>query len=289
VARIVALIAVGCWLLTGCHGRDRVRAGEDGGARDGAVVPDAPSTDGSTGDGAARDGSARDGGPGDAGIFDAGVRDAATGDGGLPDGGLRDGGAPDGGARDSGAGDAGPPDSGPRDAGLGGCISGATGTHAVRFRWDGSGSGSTAYVVYERNQLPDTSRWHVSAASTSIGYRPVFADIFLGVGGLDLEGTAFIDVELSTSGLSSIRNVTIAIFGRSYATTTSGSFRWQTFDGIGASPSGSVANSAPYAWYRADATTEFSPGDSGVLLRLRAGPPSNALIVNRVEICFDAS
>ena len=117
----------------------------------------------------------------------------------------------------------------------------------------------------------------------------MFSDTYLGEGGLELGGTAFIDVELSTAGLSSIRNVTIAIYGRSFITTSSGSFQWQTFDGVGASPYGSVANSAPYEWYPADATTEFSPGDSGVLLRLRAGPPSGSLIVNRVEVCFDAS
>ncbi len=83
--------------------------------------------------------------------------------------------------------------------------------------------------------------------------------------------------------------MTLAIFGRSFSTTTSGSFSWQTFDGTGSSPWGTVANSAPYEWYAADATTEFSPGDGGVLLRIRAGPPSDALIVNRVEVCFDAS
>jgi hypothetical protein len=182
----------------------------------------------------------------------------------------------------------------PRDAGVdartgGGCVSGATGTHVLRFRWRGSGPGSTAYVDYEANTLPDTSRWRVSAASMSIGYTPRFDDTFLGEGGLDLSGTVFIDVELSTSGLSSISDVSIGIYGRSFATTSSGSFRWQTFSGVGATPSGSVANSAPYEWYRGDATAAFVPGDSGVLLRLRAGPPSSALIVNRVEVCFTAS
>lgn len=182
-----------------------------------------------------------------------------------------------------------PVDSGRDASSGGGCISGATGTHALRFRWAGSGPGSTAYVVYEANTLPDTSRWRVTAASMSIGYTPRFDDTFLGEGGLDLSGTVFIDVELSTSGLSSISNVSIGVYGRSFATTTSGSFRWQTFSGTGATPSNSVANSAPYEWYRGAATSAFVAGDSGVLLRLRAGPSSNALIVNRVEVCFTAS
>jgi hypothetical protein len=169
-----------------------------------------------------------------------------------------------------------------------GCVSGATGNLAVRFSWQGSGSGSTASVRYEANDLPDTSRWRVTAASRSIGYTPVYDDTFLGPGGLDLEGTAFMDVELSTSGLSAIRGATIAIYGRSFDTTASGSFSWQTFTGTGAAPSNLVANSPPYEWYGSDATLSFVPGDSGVLLRIYPGPSSDALIVSRVEICFDA-
>ena len=171
---------------------------------------------------------------------------------------------------------------------LGGCVSGASGTYVARFRWTGSGSGSRATVSYEANTLPDHARWRVTANSRSIGYTPVFSDVFLGVGGLELTGTNFIDVELSTVGIASITNVTIAIFGRSYNTTASGSFAWQTFDGVGAAPTGLVANSAPYEWYRADATRAFSPGNGSVLLRITPGPPSGALIVNRVEVCFDA-
>ena len=158
----------------------------------------------------------------------------------------------------------------------------------MRFRWTGAGSGSTASVVYEANTLPDTSRWHVSAANSTIGFTPVFVDPFLGSGGLDLEGDVFIDVEISTAGLSAIDRATIAIFGRSYNTTTSGSFTWQTFNGTGAAPTNLVSNVAPYSWYRADATAAFRTGESGALVRLRAGPSSNALAVNRVEICFDA-
>ncbi len=164
------------------------------------------------------------------------------------------------------------------------CLSGVAGTHVVRFRWDGSGAGSTAYVRYEANTLPDTSRWRVTANSRSIGYRPVFDDIFLGEGGLDLSGTGFIDVELSFGGLSSLSNVTLAIYGRSFSTGSSGSFEWQTFDGTGGSDL--VANSAPYEWYDADATDAFTAGDDGILLRIYPGPPSGSLIVNRVELCI---
>jgi len=128
----------------------------------------------------------------------------------------------------------------------------------------------------------------VSAGSTSIGFTPVFVDTALAVGGLDLEGTVFMDIEISTASLSAIDRATIAIFGRSYNTTTSGSFTWQTIAGTGAAPTNLISNVAPYRWYAADATTEIRPGQSGALVRLRAGPSSNALAVNRVEICFDA-
>ena len=170
----------------------------------------------------------------------------------------------------------------------GGCVSGATGTRVARFRWTGSSSGGRASVSYETNTLPDRSRWRAGAYSRSIGYTPVWGDPFLGEGGLDLSGTAFMDVELSTAGLASIRRVTLALYGRSYSTGSSGSFSWMTFDGAGAAPSASVANSAPYRWYRADATAAFRPGNGGVLLRISPGPPSGSLVVNRVELCFDA-
>ncbi len=159
----------------------------------------------------------------------------------------------------------------------------------MRFRWAGNGPGSTAYVDYELNNLPDTSNWHVGAYSQNIGYTPKFDDTFLAQGGLDLEGTAFIDVDMSTVGLSSIKNVTLAIYGRSFNTTASGSFTWQTFKGTGASPYGGVANSAPYQWYQANATAAFTAGDGGILLRIKPAGPSGALIVNRVEVCFDAT
>jgi hypothetical protein len=170
----------------------------------------------------------------------------------------------------------------------GDCISGATGTHAVRFSWRGNGPNSTAYVDYEVNELPDTSRWKAGAYAQSFSYTPVYTDTFLGAGGLELSGTVFMDIELSTDGLASVSQATIGIFGRSFDTTSPGSFAWQTFSGTGAAPSGLVANSAPYQWYTADATAALPAGDDGILLRITPGPPSNSLVVNSVEICFDA-
>lgn len=167
------------------------------------------------------------------------------------------------------------------------CTSGASGEHAARFMWEGNGPGSTAYVVYETNTLPDTSRWKAGAYGRSVGYTPVFDDTFLGEGGLVLSGTNFMHIELSTAMMPPINTATIAIYGRSYNTTSPGSFSWLTFSGSGSSPYGMVANSAPYQWYTADATSALPAGDAGMLIRLEAQGPSNRLIVRRVEICFD--
>jgi hypothetical protein len=169
------------------------------------------------------------------------------------------------------------------------CLSGTAGATAYRIRWAGNGSGSTAYVVYEVNGLPDHSRDHAAAYGYQIGYTPRFEDVFLAQGGLRLDGSGFVDIELTTAGISQITNATLSIYGRSFNTTTSGSFHWQTFDGTGAAPTNLVSNSAPYEWYSADMTSEISAGDSGVLLRIKAGPSSGVLVVNRIEICMTAT
>jgi hypothetical protein len=169
------------------------------------------------------------------------------------------------------------------------CISGHAGATAYRIRWAGNGSGSTAYPVYEMNGLPDHSRDHAGAYGYQIGFTPRWDDPFLGVGGLVLDGSSFVDLELTTAGLSSISNATLSIFGRSFNTTASGGFSWQTFDGVGQTPSNFVSNSAPYQWYSADMTTEISPGDNGVLIRIKAAGGSGSLIVNRIELCFTAT
>jgi hypothetical protein len=167
------------------------------------------------------------------------------------------------------------------------CLSGANGATAYRVKW--IAAGSQAQVVYEVNGLPDTTRDHTGAFGLQIGYVPQFVDPFLGDGGLQLDGGNFVDIELSTAGIAQIGVATLAIFGRSFNTTTSGSFTWQTFDGTGSAPMNSVSNVAPYAWYSAEMTTELSPGDAGVLLRIKAGPASGSLVVHRIELCMQAT
>lgn len=148
--------------------------------------------------------------------------------------------------------------------------------------------GGTAYVSYEVEGLPDNAALKAGAYGYSIGFTPSFVDPYLGVGGLQLDGSDFVDVHLSTVGLASITSATLSIFGRSFDTTTDGSFNWQTFDGTGSTPIDFVSNVAPYAWYSADMTTEIMPGEGGALLRIKAGPSSGVLVVSAIELCLEA-
>lgn len=68
--------------------------------------------------------------------------------------------------------------------------------------------------------------------------------------------------------------------------SASGSFNWQTFDGIGQTATDFVSNVPPYQWYSADMTADIAPGENNVLVRIKAGPSSDSLVVNEVEICL---
>ncbi len=228
------------------------------------------------------------GGPGGQGQGDddGGGGDDGGGDGG---GGGGDGSIPgDAGNGDAGTGGTDAAPDGPPGVITGGpCLSGQPGATGYRIRW--ANAGGTAQVVYEVNGLPDHSRDKAGAYGYVIGFVPQFVDPFLGVGGLLLDGSDFVDLELTTAGISQIAAAKLSIFGRSFNTTASGSFNWQTFDGTGATPTNFVSNVAPYQWYAADMTTELSPNDTGVLIRIKAGPSSGALVVNRIELCLQAS
>ena len=206
----------------------------------------------------------------------------------LADG--RGGGRGDGGGADGQAGaDAatGGLDAAPGVITGGPCASGATGATAFRIRWaDAQGE---AYVVYEVDGLPQGSGDRAGAYGYVIGFTPSFVDPFLGDGGVQLDDSDFIDLQLSTAGVSSIAHATLAIYGRSYNVDTSGSFNWQTFVGTGSTDTDYVSNVAPYQWYPADMTTEIAPGDGNTLIRIKAGPSSNALVVNQIELCLVAS
>jgi hypothetical protein len=258
VARVVSLVGLAMGLVVGLAAAAGCASGGDDGDGDGDGRRDASATDG------------RPGGDGDAATLDAAVVDARPID-----------------ARPIDATVDAPIDARPPIISGGPCVSGAPGETAYRIRW--TNGGGTAIVSYEVHGLPDTSRFRAGAYSQSIGFTPRYVDIPLGGGGLELSGTVFVDLELSTVGLAQISRATLSILGRSYNTTASGSFTWQTFDGVGATPTNLVSNVAPYRWYGGDMTTEISAGDNGVLLRIRPGPSSNALVVSRIELCMQAS
>jgi hypothetical protein len=225
---------------------------------------------------------ASDGATTDAGsLSDAGSASDATSDA-SPDAGV---------SSDSGSsGDAGS-DTSPADTGSvtsvitgGPCLSGAAGQAAYRVHW--IDAGGRAQVVYEVNGLPDKSRDHTGTYGYQIGFTSEFGDPFLGPGGDTLDPSDFIDIELSTLGVSSISKATLALYGRSYDTTTNGSFQWQSFTDFGEAPTDLMSNVTPYAWYTADLGMAIAPNDGNVLLRVKAGPSSDSLVVNRLEICI---
>ena len=248
--RLLALIA-----LAACGGG---AAGDD----DDDGQGDAAATDAATTDAAVTDDATSD----DAALTDAPLTDAAVTDAVVTDAPLTD--AP------TGVITGGP------------CLSGAPGATGYRIRW--ANGGGTAYPVYEVNGLPDRSRDRAGAYGYQIGFTPQYVDTALAQGGLLLNASSFVDLELTTVGIAQISAARLSIYGRSYNTTASGSFNWQTFEGIGASPTNLVSNVAPYAWYTANMTTEISPGDDGVLIRIKAGPSSGSLAVNRIELCLQA-
>jgi hypothetical protein len=283
----LALAAVTIPAAVACGSReDEPSLGSEGdasAAADGAGegVPSA-AADGAGEDAAARSDGATDGtSDGTSPGTDSAAADSAGADADV----RADGAGADGGTDSATAGDA-------KDGASGGvlsggpCASGAAGATAYRVRW--VDAGGAAQVSYEVDGLPDKSRDHAGAYGYQIGFVPPYVDPFLAQGGLGLGADDFIDLEMSTVGVAEITNATLAVYGRSYSVDTNGSFNWQTFDGTGSSPIDLVSNVPPYAWYKTDMTTEIRPGDANVLVRVKAGPSSGALVVNRLEICMVA-
>ncbi|MFO0579891.1 MAG: hypothetical protein U1A78_38445 [Polyangia bacterium] len=160
------------------------------------------------------------------------------------------------------------------------CMRGS-GWAAFRFKYSGSTSASL-----EAFGLPDRSNWEaVPAFSTS------FTDALHG-GGINIASGNWILIRFSLEGLTRISGATLSIYGRSYNTTASGSFRaWSPLYGDISSPANSVSNAWPYTWTSVDYTANVRVGDAKGLtgIRLYAGPSSSDLVINTVELCIDAS
>ena len=54
----------------------------------------------------------------------------------------------------------------------------------------------------------------MGAYGYNIGFTPMFVDPFLGAGGLQLDSSDFIDIELSTKGVNQIKSATLALYER---------------------------------------------------------------------------
>jgi hypothetical protein len=187
------------------------------------------------------------------------------------------------------------PESGPPDASdastvgpiTGGpCASGAPGATAIRIEFvDANGTADVQWLI---EGDPDRSNDSAGTYGNVIGFTPSYVDQFLAQGGVALDSSDFIDIGMSTVGLTSITSATLSLYGRSYDVSTSGSFNWQTFDGTGQTATDFVSNVPPYQWYSADMTADIAPGENNVLVRIYAGPSSSSLVVNQVEICLVA-
>ena len=188
--------------------------------------------------------------------------------------------APESGAHDASDGSTlGPITGGP-------CSSGAAGATAIRIEFiDAAGTADVQWLV---EGDPDRSNDSAGTYGYTIPFTPSYVDQFLAQGGVALDDSDFIDIGMSTVGLTSITSATLSVYGRSYDVTTNGSFNWQTFDGTGQTATDFVSNVPPYQWYSADMTTEIGPGENNALVRIKAGPSSNSLVVNQVEICLVA-
>ncbi len=172
------------------------------------------------------------------------------------------------------------PDTGAHDASDGGstvgpitggpCSSGAAGATAIRIKFiDAAGTAEVQGLV-----VGDPDRSHDSAGTYgyTIPFTPSYVDQFLAQGGVGLDDSDFIDIGMSTVGLTSITSATLSVYGRSYDVSTNGSFNWQTFDGTGQTATDFVSNVPPYQWYSADMTTEINPGENNVLCTHQSGP-----------------
>jgi len=204
--------------------------------------------------------------------------DAASDSAPVPDSGAdsaHESGAPD--ASDGSA--VGPITGGP-------CSSGAAGATAIRIEFiDAAGTADVQWLV---EGDPDRSNDTAGTYGYTIPFTPSYVDQFLAQGGVALDDSDFIDIGMSTVGLTSITSATLSLYGRSYDVSTNGSFNWQTFDDTGQTATDFVSNVPPYQWYSTDMTTGIAPGEPNVLVRIKAGPSSNSLVVNQVEICVVA-
>lgn len=141
-------------------------------------------------------------------------------------------------------------------------------------------------VVVDTLGLPDRSNFQAST-----GVLATYEDAARG-GGINLVGSDYVLIRFSLNGLTRISSATLTMFGRSYSSTTKGSFRAKSpLHGTIATPANAVDSAWPYDWTSVDYTANVRVGDAkaDTAIQLYAGPSSNNLIINTVELCLDAS
>jgi hypothetical protein len=214
----------------------------------------------------------------DASAIETGSADGPAADSRTTDGQLADLGVVDSAPADGRAADA----SGSNEAGRHTPCTNGSGWVAWRFHYNPNEPGTQAHLdLYD---LPDASNWEANPVfSTSI------VDSIHG-GGLEIATGNWILIRYSVVGLSTIRNATFSVYGRSYNVTASGSFNaWTPLYGDAPAPANSVSNAWPYEWTSIDFTGHVRVGDAPGLtgIRLYAGPSSNDLAIHAVELCLD--
>lgn len=165
----------------------------------------------------------------------------------------------------------------------GACLSGANGATGVRILF--KNVKGEALATREKFGLPEDASFKASAYTVT-GDAAEYGDPNFG-GGADIRGDGYVDIHFSTRGLPPVRTATIAIRARSLDTGDSGSFAWQVGAASGNTKPDGISV-VPYAWICAEITDALPIDDKDALLRLKAGPTSMALCIDRIELCLDA-
>ena len=113
-----------------------------------------------------------------------------------------------------------------------------------------------------RTACPTTRAITPRPTATRSASRRRFVDPFLGDGGVALDDSDFIDIELSTAGISSISKATLVDLRPQLQHHRERQLQLADVRRHRLDPDDFVSNVAPYQWYSADMTTAISPGET---------------------------
>ena len=151
-----------------------------------------------------------------------------------------------------------------------------SGWAAFRFSFSGSTS-----ARLEAIGLPDKTFSASAVRATS------YTDELHG-GGIELGSGNWLLILYSFAGLTHVNSATLAVYGRSYSTGSSGSFEaWSPAGPSISSPVNSVSNAWPYTWTAIDFTPIADPTLMPYGIRLYPRGSSSNLVISTVELCID--